>query len=34
VIVVPQGSSEDLTRKEGFYDPTFEYLRTIGFKVI
>ena len=34
VIVVPQGSSEDLTRKDGFYSPTFEYLQTIGFKVI
>jgi Uncharacterized conserved protein (DUF2075) len=34
VIVVPQGSSEDLTRKSGFYDPTFEYLQAIGFKVI
>ena len=34
VIVVPQGSSEDLTRKGGFYSPTFEYLQTIGFKVI
>jgi len=34
VIVVPQGSLEDLTRKDGFYDPTFEYLQTIGFKVI
>jgi hypothetical protein len=34
VIVVPQGSVEDLTRKSGFYDPTFEYLKAIGFKVI
>jgi predicted metalloenzyme YecM len=34
VIVVPQGSSEDLTRKDGYYNPTFEYLQTIGFKVI
>jgi DUF2075 family protein len=34
VIVVPDGSLEDLTRKDGFYDPTFEYLQTIGFKVI
>jgi predicted metalloenzyme YecM len=34
VIVVPQGSSEDLTRKDGFYNPTFEYLQAIGFKVI
>jgi hypothetical protein len=34
VIVVPSGSSEDLTRKHEFYDPTFEYLREIGFKVM
>lgn len=34
VIVVPEGDDEDLTRKPGFYDPTFEYLRGIGFKVI
>jgi hypothetical protein len=34
VIVVPQGSSEDLTRKDGFYDPTFNYLQEIGFKAI
>jgi hypothetical protein len=34
VIVVPPGSSEDLTRKEGFYNPTFDYLQEIGFKVI
>jgi len=34
VIVVPQGSTEDLTRKDGFYDPTFEYLQAIGFKAI
>ena len=34
VIVVPEGSSEDLTRKHEFYDPTYEYLKEIGFKVI
>ena len=34
VIVVPTGCSDDLTRKEEFYDPTFEYLRAIGFTVI
>jgi hypothetical protein len=34
VIVVPSGSSEDLTRKDEYYDPTFEYLKEIGFKVI
>jgi hypothetical protein len=34
VIVVPSGHSEDLTRRHEFYDPTFEYLREIGFRVI
>lgn len=34
IIVVPEGDTEDLTRKDGFYDPTFEYLREIGFSVI
>jgi hypothetical protein len=34
VIVIPPGSSEDLTRKHEFYDPTFEYLKEIGFKTI
>jgi hypothetical protein len=34
IIVVPEGDSEDLTRKCEFYDPTFEYLQEIGFDVI
>jgi hypothetical protein len=34
VIVVPEGSLEDLTRKNEFYDPTFEYLLSIGFPLI
>jgi len=34
VIVVPSGHSEDLTRRHEFYDPTFEYLKEIGFQVI
>jgi hypothetical protein len=34
VIVVPLGDSDDPTRKPEFYDPTFEYLREIGFKTI
>jgi hypothetical protein len=34
VIVVPSGDSEDPTRNPEFYDPTFEYLREIGFKTI
>lgn len=34
VIVVPDGSAEDHTRKRKYYDPTFEYLREIGIEVI
>jgi hypothetical protein len=34
IIVVPNGSDEDPTRKHEFYDSTFEYLREIGFNVI
>ena len=34
VIVVPEGSDEDATRKHEFYDPTFEYLARIGLEVI
>jgi hypothetical protein len=31
VIVVPPGDSEDKTRNPAHYDPTFEYLRKVGF---
>jgi hypothetical protein len=34
VIVVPSGDPEDPTRKPEYYDPTFEYLREIGFRTI
>jgi hypothetical protein len=34
VIVVPEGDSEDKTRKKEFYDPTYEYLKEIGFEAI
>lgn len=34
VIVIPPGNEEDHTRKKDFYDPTFEYLKEIGFEVI
>jgi len=34
VIVVPYGDKEDLTRRKEYYDPTFDYLKEIGFKVI
>jgi len=33
-IVVPHGDPQDPTRRPEFYDPTFEYLREIGFEVI
>jgi len=34
IIVVPSGDPEDATRTPNLYDPTFEYLKTIGFCVI
>ena len=34
IICVPEGNSEDQTRKPEFYDDTFEYLKQIGFDVI
>ncbi len=34
VIVVPPGDPEDPTRLPGIYDPTFEYLKRVGFPVI
>jgi hypothetical protein len=34
VVVVPQGSDEDPTRAHHFYDSTFDYLRSIGFKTL
>ena len=34
VIVVPHGDVEDHTREASFYDPTFEYLKRIGFPEI
>jgi hypothetical protein len=34
VIVVPPGDEDDPTRDPSFYDPTFEYLRNIGFTEI
>ena len=34
VIVIPPGSEEDPTRNPTFYDPTFEYLKSIGFEII
>lgn len=34
VIVVPEGNSEDHTRKSDFYDPNFNYLMSLGISVI
>ncbi|MDD4645258.1 MAG: DUF2075 domain-containing protein [Bacteroidales bacterium] len=34
VIVVPPGDSEDPTRLPEFYNPTFDYLKSIGVEVI
>ena len=34
VIVVPEGDQNDATRKCGFYDSTYMYLKKIGFKII
>jgi len=31
VIVVPEGDNKDQTRPSSFYDPTYEYLKSIGF---
>lgn len=34
VIVVPPGAESDPTRKPEFYDPTFEYLKEVGFDLL
>ncbi|MGD9707696.1 MAG: DUF2075 domain-containing protein [Candidatus Delongbacteria bacterium] len=34
VIVVPEGSNEDHTRKAEYYDPTYEYLKSIGIEIL
>jgi hypothetical protein len=34
VIVIPPGDAEDPTRQKEFYDPIFDYLQEIGFKII
>ena len=34
VVVIPEGSEEDHTRKREYYDPTFNYLKQIGIKTI
>jgi len=34
VIVIPEGNSEDHTRKREYYDPTYNYLKYIGLEII
>jgi hypothetical protein len=34
VIVIPHGDLDDWTRPPHFYDPTFEFLKMIGFEII
>jgi len=34
VIVIPEGSAEDHTRKSEYYDDTFNYLKEIGIRVV
>ncbi|MDD9820311.1 MAG: DUF2075 domain-containing protein [Nitrospira sp.] len=34
VIVIPEGDSSDPTRNKSYYDPTFDYLCSIGFRTI
>ena len=34
ILVVPNGDNDDQTRRASHYDPTFEYLKGIGFTVL
>ncbi|MDQ3843582.1 MAG: DUF2075 domain-containing protein [Bacteroidota bacterium] len=34
VIVVPEGNADDHTRKSEYYDPTYEYLKSAGIKIL
>lgn len=34
VIVIPEGNIDDHTRKKEYYDPTFNYLKSIGLTII
>jgi hypothetical protein len=34
VLVVPHGSDEDPTRARAFYDPTYDYLKSLGLREI
>lgn len=34
VIVIPEGDNNDNTRDSNYYDPTFEYLKEMGFQIV
>lgn len=34
VIVIPEGTEQDHTRKSSYYDPTFNYLKRLGLEVL
>ncbi len=34
IIVIPEGTDEDHTRKKEFYEGTYNYLKNIGIKII
>ena len=34
IVVVPEGSNNDETRRPEYYDPTYEYLKQIGLEII
>lgn len=34
VIVVPEGENQDYSRRPSFYDPTFQYLKSLGVPVL
>jgi hypothetical protein len=34
VIVIPEGDPGDPTRHPSIYDPTYEYLESVGFEVL
>ena len=34
IIVVPEGDNDDPTRRKAYYDPTYEYLKSVGLREI
>jgi hypothetical protein len=34
VIVVPEGNPEDPTRNHEYYDATFNYMKSVGIKLL